>query len=231
MPSHRFRMYYVFSSIIMQKGAKQMKTGVHICNALSVVFTPLLSATYLFAIIIFFFPGLTGLDTLEEKFLAIAYIILFTTLPPVLFVTALFKMGIVSTMMLDARKDRIFPQIFTCVNYIVISVFLLNKFGTTNALTLTIISIGISTIIITVVNMFWKISTHAAGIAGICSISAALYVKHPVDNFLYPLIFICFLVVAVCSARLFIRVHTISQITAGLALGGIVGWACFFYTI
>ena len=208
-----------------------MKTGVQICNALSVVFTPLLSATYLFAIIIFFFPGLTGLDTLEEKFLAIAYIIIFTTLPPVLFVTALFKMGIVSTMMLDARKDRILPQIFTCVNYIAISVFLYNKFGLSNALTLAIISICISTIIITVVNLFWKISTHAAGIAGICSISAALYVTHPVDNFLYPLIFISFLVVTVCCARLFIRVHTMSQIAAGLALGGCVGWACFFYNI
>ncbi len=204
-----------------------MSLKLRLANLLSVVFTPLFAPTYLFALILFYFPFLSTLPDLKAKIIALILILIFTILPPFLLVYALFKLGKVSTLMLDDRKDRIIPQIFACVNYLFILIFLIYNYSLDNGLTLSMLAMSISTIVITIINTFWKISTHACGIAGIASIFYFLTYKYSLHSPTYLIYLMVLIVFCVCVARLYLKAHTFLQILAGLILGSFVGWCCF----
>src|ERR1035437_1598265 len=94
-------------------------------NFISIMLIPLFAPTYLFCIILHYFPQLTAIVNLNDKLEAIAFIFAATTILPFVFVFILFKLKKISTLTLDDKKDRAVPQLFSCINYLLVSLLLL----------------------------------------------------------------------------------------------------------
>ena len=183
--------------------------------------------TFLFGIILFYFPHLTSIVELKDKIELVSTIFGLTALLPSLLVFILFKKKVISSMTLFKREDRYIPQLFSCFSYLGITAFLLYKYGLHNGLTLTLIANSISLIIITIVNHYWKISTHSSGAAGLLSASTVLYLKGPSELFFNTYLIISVVSVTVCFARIYLKAHTPMQVLAGCVLGGTIGFLVF----
>ena len=200
-----------------------------LANFFSIVFNPLLAPTTLFYILLFHFPQLEGIHEMHTKLKAIAFIFASTFLFAFVLIYILFKLKMISRITLDKQEDRYIPQILLSLVYLLIALWLGMKLGWSNGLTLTMIATTISSVIITFINRFWKISTHASGVSGVYAIATVLHWQYPSPAFLGVYIGIACITVAVCASRLYLKVHTPMQIVAGFLVGGISGFLLFFY--
>jgi len=199
-------------------------------NLISVILIPLLAPVYLFSIEIFYFSGLIPDFVLQNKFLSIVLIFSATTILPFIFVFILYKLKNISSLTLEKREDRFFPQLFSSFVYIVISFTLIFLLGIRNTLSLSMISVTVSLILITFLTSYWKISTHSSGAMGMLTIISILFYKYPSSQFLVPYLIILFLMIYVCYARYYLRVHTLNQVLAGCLLGLTIGITLFLFT-
>jgi membrane-associated phospholipid phosphatase len=200
-----------------------------LANFLSVVLIPLLAPTYLYIIILFFFPQTTTVVDITGKLLAILYIALTTTLLPFIVVFILYKRKIISDLTLHKQKDRTIPQIFSCVIYLGISLFLVRLVGFSNPLALSMIAVTVSVIFLTLITPFWKISTHACGAWGMFAILYVLQYRFYESSFEALYYVILASVIGVCIARLYLKVHTPMQVLAGSILGTAIGFSLFHF--
>jgi membrane-associated phospholipid phosphatase len=182
----------------------------------------------MFAIIFLYFHQLTPDFTNKEQVLATLYIFCATSVLPFVLVYILYKRKIISSLTLDRRTDRIIPQIFACLSYLFICVFMIYHFGMASVLSLVMLATTISVLVIAAITPYWKISTHAAGAWGMFAIITFLYLKFPNPAFTAPYIIIGLCTVGVCLARLYLKVHTLMQVIAGSALGNLVGFSIFY---
>jgi membrane-associated phospholipid phosphatase len=200
-----------------------------LANFFSIVFNPLLAPTALFYILLYYFPQLEGIDNAHTKLKAIAFIFAATFLFAFVLIYILYKLKMISRITLDKQEDRYIPQILMSLVYLVIAIGLGMKLGWSNGLTLTMIATTISSTVITGINRFWKISTHASGVSGVYAIATVLHWQYPSPAFLGIYLGIAFITVAVCAARLYLKVHTPMQIVCGFLVGSISGFLLFFY--
>src|SRR5476651_1133812 len=200
-------------------------------NLVSIILIPLIAPSYLFWIILFYFPQLTRIVSLNDKLLAIFYIFLATTFLPFLVVFILYKRKVITDLTLHRQQDRVIPQIFSCFIYAGICLFLVYTEGATNALSLGMIAVSLSVIGLTLITPFWKISTHACGAWGLFAIVYDLQSRYHEPGFVVLYYIILFLTVSVCAARLYLRVHTVMQVIAGGIMGGAIGFLLFHYCL
>ena len=198
-------------------------------NFISVVLIPLLAPTYLYAIILFYFPQVTSIISVNDKIMAIVYIALTTTLLPFIVVFILYKRKIISSLTLHEQKDRTIPQIFSVIIYLAISLFLVYEEGYQNALTLSMLAVTLSVIFLTIITPFWKISTHACGAWGLFAIIYVLQYRFYANNFVILYYLILASTIGVCVARLYLKVHTPMQVLAGSVLGTAIGFSLFHF--
>ncbi len=200
-------------------------------NIVSIILIPLIAPSYLFWIILFFFPQITKIHLLSEKLLAILYIFAATTFLPFLVVFILYKRKVITDLTLHRQQDRVIPQIFSCFIYAGICLFLCLTEGPTNALSLSMIAISLSVIGLTLITPFWKISTHACGAWGLFAIVYDLQSRYHEPGFVVLYYIILFLTVSVCAARLYLKVHTPMQVLAGSIMGTVIGFSVFHYLL
>jgi membrane-associated phospholipid phosphatase len=200
-------------------------------NIVSIILIPLIAPSYLFAIILFYFPEITKIHVLSDKLLAIFYIFAATTFMPFVVVFILYKRKVITDLTLHRQQDRVIPQIFSCFIYAGICLFLCLTEGPTNALSLSMIAIALSVIGLTLITPFWKISTHACGAWGLFAIIYDLQSRFDHTSFWVPYYIILFLTVSVCAARLYLKVHSVMQVLAGSLMGALIGFSVFHYLL
>jgi len=200
-----------------------------ISHFFSAVFIPLLLPAYLYIIIFIYFPQLTPYATIGGKLVTTIAVFLASSVPPLVLIQVLYQRKVISSLMLAKRSDRVIPQIFGCVNYILICIFLTYRLGLGNALTLCMVSGAISLCLITIITSVWKISTHAAGVWGMLGILIFLNTRYPTPAFLPVYVIIAISTVATCLARLQLRAHTLMQVVAGSFLGFCCGYFTFYW--
>lgn len=186
-------------------------------NILSWVLVPLLMPVY--GLILSF--GLSILDVAPMGMrvgftLIVAGICVFV---PMILILLLKRMGLVDDLGLNGRKERLIPYIITAVCYGGTAWFMAAK-GAPLWLSLFFAGGALATVINTVINFRWKISAHAAGIAGI----VALLIRIEKDGSPEPeLFFWLILSIALAgllgSARVWLGRHTVWQVLAGFAVG------------
>jgi len=200
-------------------------------NIVSIILIPLIAPSYLYWIILFYFPHLTRITSLNDKLLAIFYIFLATTILPFVVVFILYKRKIITDLTLHRQQDRVIPQIFSCFIYAGICLFLVYTEGATNALSLSLIAVSVSVIGLTLITPFWKISAHACGAWGLFAIAYDLQSRYHQPGFTVLYYIIAFLTISVCAARLYLKVHTPMQVIMGSIMGGVVGFLLFHYCL
>ncbi len=141
------------------------------------------------------------------------------SLLPMMLIVVLKMCGIIQDVALNGRKERLIPYLLTALCFAGGGWFLASK-GAPLWLTLFFAGGALATFVNTIINFWWKISAHAAGIAGV----VALLIRIEKDGSPQPelmgwLIATIILAGMLGSARVWLGRHTVWQVLAGLTVG------------
>ena len=194
----------------------------HICQALSWLLVPLMMPVY-GVILAFSFSSLQALP-FATKFSFSSVAFLFNAIIPMCLILILKKMGLVEDIGLNGRKERLIPYIITVAVLGATAVFFQYKHAP-SWLWLFVIGGATAGIVNLGINFFWKISAHAAGIAGIVAIMVELCrINMPNPTLTGWTVAIILLAGMLGSARIWMQRHTVSQVMAGYAVGFLSVW-------
>ncbi|MDE6295175.1 MAG: phosphatase PAP2 family protein [Muribaculaceae bacterium] len=195
-----------------------------VSHILSWVFSPLLTPTY--GMIAIFTMTPLRFAPLRSIFIVISVIFSLTAILPGLTVWLLTRYGDVADMALTRRKDRLYPYIII-IAALVAAGFYLKIIGTQLWIPSFFWGAAAAAAICFIINYWWKISAHGAGMGGLAALFAVLtrYSFPTVDVWIWLLA-----AIAVCgllaSARVWLGRHTPMQTIAGT----LVGFICVFIT-
>lgn len=200
--------------------------------AFSYLFHPLLTMTYLVTVLLLVNPYQFGVNTIGGQWKLIALVFLSTFVLPAIALAVMRGIGMISSLELEDRHERIGPYLIASVFYLWI--FINFKNNTNIPASLTAASLG-ATIALSGVfffNNFTKISAHAAGMGGLTAAAAIQNAEFSFGTFTLEtwvgvfetstnllLMVIILLSGAVCSFRLYLKAHSSTQIYSGFAVG------------
>ena len=200
-----------------QKESGVEKVISYFANFISWALVPLLMPVYG---LIFVF-GLSVLDVVPPRlrvtFTFIVAGICFVL--PMLLIMLLKFLGVIEDVGLNGRKERLIPYLLTALCMGGTAWFMAER-GAPLWLCMFFTGGAVASLINLVINLKWKISAHAAGIAGII----ALLIRLEKDVAVEPRLFVWLLIVIgitgiLGSARIWLGRHTVWQVLAGYAVG------------
>ncbi|WP_276374403.1 hypothetical protein [Chryseolinea sp. H1M3-3] len=198
---------------------------------ISVIFHPLLLATYLFALLTYTLPA--ALDPLKEEghlnFIFLIFCVTF--LFPALNIGIFKTFGSIKTFAMKERQERIIPFSFITILYIVITYlfYTRTRIGLNDNLLKFLIIIDALVLVGTVVTYFYRVSMHSLGICGLIGILLPLNKISEDGAIFYPTIATIVLAGVVMSARLQLNVHTPREVMIGSVLGFSTSFALMFF--
>ena len=142
----------------------------------------------------------------SENLFSLIISIIFSTLLPLITFIFLKKIKMISDYNISKRKERIKPLLISSLYFSLgyLSLSIINSEMIIQGL---MFCYSLNTILVSIITKFWKISLHAISIAGSLT---TLWL----DGIQYPFIMIT-LITIVCSSRLILKAHTLSQVVAG----------------
>jgi hypothetical protein len=192
----------------------------------SIIFHPLFIPLY-GMIIIFSAPTLFGYLPFTVKKLLLLIVLINNVVLPISLLPLFKHRNLISSWTLNSRTDRNIPLAVSSILYAVTS-YIMFRLPVPIFLKTFILSICLLTIIITFINLWWKISLHGVGVGLLTALVIILAFK------MYtPLLWYLILVILtgglVLSSRLRLKAHNPLQIW----LGFLTGFVCLsvFMTI
>lgn len=188
-----------------------------VATFLSWALVPLLMPVY--GVLLAFNMSILDFTPMSVKVIFTLVTLAFTVAVPALLVLLLKRMGIVKDVGLNGRKERLIPYIISIICLAGTGAFMWYK----SAPMWLVMFFGggaVAGIVNFIINFRWKISAHAAGVAGV----VALMIRIIRDGFPQEGAFVWLLVSIVFSgllgtARVWLGRHTVWQVLAGYAVG------------
>ena len=134
---------------------------------LSVVFHPLLGLTYMLVLLLLINPYLFGVNSITEDFALIAITLFSTFVVPGLVVVMMKMLGLIQSVEMEDRHDRIIPYIATGIFYLPMYLFFLHNGKVPLAYASFVLGSIIALFTAFFINLFTKISAHAVGMGGL----------------------------------------------------------------
>lgn len=197
---------------------KDEKDAVSIfSNILSWILVPLLVPVY--ATILIMNLSLLSVLPFSTKLIFTLVVLLFTTVLPMILVIILKKLGYVDDLGLNGRKERLIPYIITILSFMGVAYFFHTKHA---PLWMSLFYVGgaLAGFINMIINFKWKISAHAAAMAGLVALLVIINgdgMPHP-----YMIWWISATILLsgmLGSARVWLGRHTVMQVICGYAVG------------
>ncbi len=192
---------------------------------LSVIFHPLLMPTLLFGVLLFQVPSVLGMDAFSSSLRLSLLVLIFvgTFAVPSLLIYYLFRSGYVKSLQLNTLEDRRLPYFLTALVYLFLAYLFTFRMELVSTVApeigVLLASTAISILLVGLISLSWQISAHSVGIGGVVGVIGSVMLKFSINDLFIPLLLLVLLTGFVASARLKLNAHTLSQITAGLALG------------
>jgi hypothetical protein len=187
-----------------------------LAKIISVIFHPLFIPLY-GMIIIFTAPTLFWYIPLKVKKILFLVIATNNILIPLSLMPFFRYRNIISSWLIETRKERIIPLLSVSFFYSITSVIMF-RLQIPVFLKAYIFSTSFIAITVTIINFWWKISLHSVGAGILTGIVIVLSLKMmvPLTWFLIPVIIISGLIL---SSRLKLNSHNVSQVYLGFATG------------
>lgn len=186
-------------------------------SIISTVFSPLLVPTY--AVWLALSVTVLAAAPAADRPKVVLGVFLLTCLMPALLIVAMWKLGFVSEPGLNKRTERTIPYLITIAGY-VLAAFFLVRVNAPLWLTAFLGGAALAALISMIVNRWWKISAHMAGVGGLLGLVSAIAVG---PWTITPMIWWVAVAVLVCgltgTARLILHRHTLAQVAAGFVNG------------
>lgn len=189
----------------------------NLSTAVSWIMSPLLMPVY--GIVLVFMLTVYSYVTLSVKLGFTLVVAGITIILPILSVLLLKHLGMVSDLGLNHQKERTIPYIITILCMGGTGVFLAMK-GFPMWVVMFYAGGALAGLIEAIINNWWKISAHAAGVAGL----VAMLVRMSRTTMVNPDMLTWLVAAVVCagltgSARLWLGRHTLGQVLAGYTVG------------
>lgn len=196
---------------------------VTICsNILSWVFVPLLMPVY--GIILIFSLSFLSYAPFHTKLIFTLIVFGANFVVPMLLVLLLKKLGLIDDIGLNGRRERLIPYIITILCLAGTGLFLYLKMA---PLWVAMFYAGgaLAGLINLLINFRWKISAHAAGIAGVVAMLIQVIKEGPSSEGMEWWIVGAIIMAGLLgSARIWLGRHTLLQVLAGAAVGFLSVW-------
>lgn len=142
-----------------------------------------------------------------------------TGMIPLIAIFLLTRIGKVTDIGLNDRRERTLPYLITLACYIGCTGYLVTVHSP-SWLTMFMAGGAAALIITMIVNFWWKISAHAAGMGGLVALMIHIAARS-LNVWEIQWVAMAVIVVAglVCSCRLILQRHTLGQLAAGFTLG------------
>lgn len=196
-----------------------------LANFLSTVLSPLLMPTYgiflaLWVSVLCLLPYGTRVSTL-------LMCMGITCILPLIFLSVLHHFKLVKNLHVDVREQRLMPYLFTVLCYAVAAYYLYFRHSP-QWLVMFMVGSAITVLVMTLINLKWKISAHMAGIGGVI---ALIYQVHVMGLSAFGLLWLLCILIIVAgllgSSRLVLKQHDTWQVLAG----AVVGFLCVSLTM
>lgn len=192
-----------------------------LARIVSILFHPLLLATYMFALFSFALPA--GLDPLKDdghlNFVFLIFCVTF--LLPALNIGIFKTFGSIKSLAMEEKRERIIPFSFIAILYGVVTYLFYSRTRVSlddNLLKFLII-IDILVLVATVVTVFYKVSVHSMAIWGLIGILLPLNKVSEDGALFYPTILSIVVAGIVMTARLQLNAHSPGEVIVGGMLG------------
>lgn len=203
------------------KRANKLILGARI---LSAVFNPFYLPTV--GLIVLFTLSYLSLLPISYKLLVLGLVYIFTILLPTLLISLYRHHQRWTLIELGQRERRMVPYVISILSYFM-CVYIMDSMHIPHFMSSILIAALIIQILCSIVNVWWKISTHTAAIGGMAGAIAAFSMIFGYN----PIFWLCvvFLVAGVLgTCRMILRQHSLSQVVVGFVLGCIVGLLILF---
>lgn len=184
-------------------------------KVISIIFHPFLIPIFGFLALFnsgFYFSVLSG----DAKRFVLLVVFFTTAILPMLSV-AILALNPKFDITMQSVRDRVLPLLFSAIFYY-IGFLLLNRIRIFPIFKMFLIASVLVIVLVLMITLKWKISTHMASVGGLTGTVFALSFRSGLN----PLLLIVSVVLIsgmVGTARLVLNKHSMSQITAGYALG------------
>lgn len=192
-------------------------------NIISWVFVPLLMPVY--GIMLIFSLSFLSYAPFHTKLVFTLIVFGANFIVPMLLVLLLKKLGMIDDIGLNGRRERLIPYIITVVCLAGTGLFLYLKMA---PLWVAMFYAGgaLAGIINLIVNFRWKISAHAAGIAGLVAMLIQVIKEGPSsEGMIWWIVGTILTAGLLGSARIWLGRHTLLQVLAGTAVGFLSVWS------
>lgn len=192
-------------------------------NVISWVFVPLLMPVY--GILLIFSLSFLTYAPFATKLVFTLIVFGANFVVPMLLVILLKKLGLINDIGLNGRKERLIPYIITIVCMAGTGLFLYIKMA---PIWVAMFYEGgaLAALINLIINFRWKISAHAAGIAGVVAMLIQVIKAGPsAEGMTWWIVGAIVTAGLLGSARIWLGRHTLMQVLAGTAVGFLSVWA------
>lgn len=190
-------------------------------RVISVLFHPLLLATYLFGLFALLYP--LAFDPISEEgiWTFVGLLFSFTFVLPLLVLNLLRTLKKLPSFTMYERRERIIPFIFISICYTAITVIIYHhsRVSLNDNFFRILVVINSLVVVSTLVTFFYKASVHSIGIWGMVGILLLLNTVSDTTILFYPMIGCVLLAGIVMSSRLALQVHTLEEVLLGGTLG------------
>ena len=188
-----------------------------LAGAISIIFQPLLIPTYGFLILFSMNTVFSLMINPSAKWMIMGVVFLTTFLFPAIMIFFLMKMGVISSLNLRTRQERIFPFLITGMFYYLVY-YMLKQQQIPPIYSYFMIGTTFVIIVAMIINFYWKISIHMLSMGGMLGAFLGLSFVMMID--LIPVLLLIILVSGLVGyARLQLNAHTPAQVYTGFITG------------
>jgi membrane-associated phospholipid phosphatase len=192
-----------------------------LARIISLLFHPLLMASYLLILLAIFLPSALYPVTIEQARAFILLLFILTFVIPVLNIAVFRVFGAIQSFNMETRAERVKPFFFMAFIYGFVSYIFYTKWRVTmdDSMLKLLVIIDCLVLVSAIITIFYKVSVHSMGMGGLLGILLPL--NRTTDNNLLFLPTVIAIVVAglVMSARLQLNSHTPREVLVGAVSG------------
>lgn len=189
-----------------------------IANTISVLFNPILLLTYLSGILLYVFHSFTT----QSPELLILMVFVFSFVIPSLLLPLLKRLGLIESIMLKNRKERLIPYVTTALFYFY-TAYLLHDKQVYPLLVHLFIYAGGVILLISCINLFFKISAHALSMVSLVGFVLVFIFQNNRWEYIVTLLVLLLTTGLVISCRKYLKAHDYFELLMGSSIGLIIG--------
>lgn len=134
------------------------------------------------------------------------------------------KQSLIQSFNMHTRSERVIPFFVITAFYLAVSVMMSGRLGWGSFFIMAMLTIAVTSLIVSVITLYWKISVHSVAVSSVVGFLLAATLARAESTLLFPVAACITVAGAVMSSRLYLNVHTPSQVGLGCLVGFLISF-------